>query len=186
MGDDIDKIIDNALITPLTSSVPISEQSIVNQDRERLISIVAGGNSKEYLGKTLTTSEVENLSDKEFTKLYARYEAYLGGLITKSLKEQLCSAYVKGIELLCPAVSKGHVQLEYRDELVESLNIDPIINLAVSKYTCKLYHEYGHFLAPITAALLTSTHLSYQEPLPLILKVPTFKVDNKLPRNDDI
>ena len=36
----------------------------------------------------------------------------------------------------------------------------PFIDLALSSLTCKLYHEYGHLLAPIEAAIITSSHLT--------------------------
>ena len=36
----------------------------------------------------------------------------------------------------------------------------PFIDLALSSLTCKLYHEYGHLLAPIEAAIITSSRLT--------------------------
>ena len=57
-----------------------------NKMKERLVHVVASGKSKDYFGKPYSTNEIENLDEKELTKLYARYEAVLGGLITKTLK----------------------------------------------------------------------------------------------------
>ena len=44
--------------------------------------------------------------------------------------------------------------------LTTNLSEGPFIDLALSSLTCKLYHEYGHLLAPIEAAIITSSHLS--------------------------
>ena len=48
--------------------------------------------------------------------------------------------------------------------LTTSLSEGPFIDLALSSLTCKLYHEYGHLLAPIEAAVITSSHLSVDKP----------------------
>ena len=55
--------------------------------KEKLIQVVAGGKSRRYLGKLLTMKEIEQLDDEALKKLYARYEATLGGLITNKLKK---------------------------------------------------------------------------------------------------
>ena len=55
--------------------------------KEKLIQVVAGGKSRRYLGKLLTMKEIEQLDDEAVKKLYARYEATLGGLITRQLKK---------------------------------------------------------------------------------------------------
>ena len=53
--------------------------------KEKLIQVVAGGKSRRYLGKIMTTKEIEQLDEEALRKLYARYEAALGGLITRQL-----------------------------------------------------------------------------------------------------
>jgi hypothetical protein len=42
------------------------------------------------------------------------------------------------------------------NKLNQHLVNGPFIDLALTSLTCKLYHEYGHFLAPIETILLTS------------------------------
>ena len=48
----------------------------------------------------------------------------------------------------------------------ETLSERPI-RQPLSSLTCKLYHEYGHLLAPIDAAIITSSHLTPATKLPL-------------------
>jgi hypothetical protein len=130
-----------------------------NKMKERLLQVVASGRSKHYFGKPYSTNEIEALDQKELTKLYARYEAVLGGQITKTLKIHMCYAYTKAIKFLCPTVSKGRLELHNINELNESLGKGPFIDLALTSLTCKLYHEYGHFLAPFEVMLLTSNYI---------------------------
>jgi hypothetical protein len=153
MSDDIDKIVDECMTEQNDAS------SVM---KERLIGVVAGGNSKEYLGKSISSSEIENLDDKEITKLYARYEAYLGGQITRTLKKHMICAYTKGVELICPSVN---MKLFEMNKMNDELNDGPFIDIALTSLTCKLYHQYGHLLAPIEAALITSNHLKSEPKL---------------------
>ena len=130
-----------------------------NKMKERLIQVVASGKSKFYLGKNFSTEEIESLDEKEITKLYGRYESALGGLITNTLKQHICLAYTRVVELACPTLSKNRYKLQDPVELMKHLNNGPFIDLALTSITCKLYHEYGHFLAPLEAAILTSNFI---------------------------
>ena len=88
--------------------------------------------------------EIEQLDDEAVKKLYARYEATLGGLITRQLKKHMCYAYSRAVRFICPTLN-----FEVKDivGLSTSLSEGPFIDLALSSLTCKLYHEYGHLLA---------------------------------------
>ena len=52
---------------------------------ERLTTLLTVGRDREYLGKGVTASQVDAINDKEVQKLYARYEARLGGTMTQTL-----------------------------------------------------------------------------------------------------
>ena len=125
--------------------------------KEKLIQVVASGKSKQFLGKALTTKEIEELDDNQIQKFYARYEAVLGGMITKQLKHHICHAYSRFVSFICPTLN---FKIEDIAGLTTSLNDGPFIDLALSSLTCKLYHEYDYLLAPIEAAIITSGYLS--------------------------
>ena len=146
--DDIDSLLNQDVSVPQD-----------NKTKERLIQVVASGRSKQYLGRLYSTEEIEKLDDKELAKLYARYEAVLGGQITLQLKQHMIYAYTRGVEFLCPTVSQGRLAVYNTDAMCKSLNDGPFTDLALTSLTCKLYHEYGHFLAPLEAALLTSNYV---------------------------
>ena len=162
--DQIDQLLLDAVAEPAELLVDDNAQTKM---KEKLIQVVAGGKSRRYLGKLLTMKEIEQLDDETVKKLYARYEATLGGQITRQLKKHMCYAYSRAVRFICPTLN-----FEVKDivGLSTSLNEGPFIDLAVSSLTCKLYHEYGHLLAPIEAAIITSSHLTPLEaatkPLP--------------------
>ena len=69
----------------------------------------------------------------------------------------MCYAYSRAVRFICPTLN-----FEVKDivGLSTSLSEGPFIDLALSSLTCKPYHEYGHLLAPIEAAIITSSHLT--------------------------
>ena len=185
---DIDKILDDIKsLDQESGGEPTNESAIfpravdvqgqLQAYKERLIAVAASGNAKLYLGKNITTSDIENLEDKEVMKLYSRYETYIGSVMTKSLKSAICGAYTTLMSVLVPSVSKGRYILIEGEKLSESLIENPVINLTLSTYTCKLYHNYGHYLAPLTAGLLTSGHVK-EAPLQAKPEVPEKDLSN--------
>ena len=155
---EIDNIIEDALDLDLDPSIiPTCTPSVNPQTdvRERLIGIAVAGKSKEYLGKNITSDEISNLDEKELLKLYARYESYMGGLVTKNTKKHIINAYTNVVKLFLPK----NLVISNQEALEKSLNEGLFVDLALSKLTCGLYHKYGHFLGPVEALLLTSNHV---------------------------
>ena len=155
--DQIDQLLLQASQQEYDGNTMFLTQTGDNKMKEKLIQVVASGKSRQYLGKAFNTKEIEELNQEQIQKLYARYEAVLGGLITKQLKLHMCIAYSRAVKFICPTLN---FELDDIKGLANSLSEGPFIDLALSSLTCKLYHEYGHFLAPLEAAIITSSHLS--------------------------
>ena len=150
---EIDKIIEEVMVPDVPATPEL--ESGTERLRERLIGVAVAGKSKEYLGKNITSDEIANLDQKNLQKLYARYEASMGGIVTKSMKKHFITAYTNLVRLFLPK----NLTIFDRRALEESLNEGPFIDLALNKWTCSMYHRFGHMLAPVEAALLTSNHL---------------------------
>ena len=154
---DVDQIDQLLLDAVASNDVQAGDAQLLVDDitkmKDKLIQVVAGGKSRRYLGKLMTMKEIEQLDEEALKKLYARYEAALGGLITNKLKKHMCYAYSRAVRFICPTLN-----FEVKDiqSLTSHLSEGPFIDLALSSLTCKLYHEYGHLLAPI----ITSSHLT--------------------------
>ena len=82
---EIDQIIDGE------STVLVSNET--ENLRECLIGVAVAGKSRENLGKSITSNEIGSLDQKELQKLYARYEAQMGGVVKKTMKKHFVSAY---------------------------------------------------------------------------------------------
>ena len=65
--------------------------------RERLSDIVAGGGSRQYLGRELQLSDIDAMTPQEVDKLYCRYKARLGASMTKTLDNSFINLYVMGV-----------------------------------------------------------------------------------------
>ena len=160
--DQIDQLLQDAVQDATLANITADISADTSKEKEKLILVVASGKSKQFLGKLMTTADIETLSDEDVQKLYARYEAALGGLITRQLKKHMCYAYSRVIQSICPTLN---CKIEDIGGLTTSLGDGPFIDLALSSYTCKLYHDYGHLLAPIEAAIITSGYLSKATPV---------------------
>ena len=91
-GSRMDDMIDELLAEemPAAPCTPAAKQPepanpVSAAQRERLATIAAGGQAKQYLGKAWTVEEIDSLGEDEVIKLYARYEARLGAAMTKRL-----------------------------------------------------------------------------------------------------
>ena len=51
-----------------------TQQQHVQQQQHRLSAIVAGGGSRQYLGRDLQLSDMDGMTPQEVDKLYCRYE----------------------------------------------------------------------------------------------------------------
>ena len=170
---EMDELIDELLETPGEQlqnhtgpdSVPTHHRtketcSEAQQHRDRLAALAAGGQAKAYLGKALTSDQIDSLDDDEVEQLYARYEAKLGAIMTKTLGQAALQLYSGLAGMFLP------IPPEKQPDLVADLEADPFVGHALSSVTCELYHRYGMFLAPLTAALTTVKHCQFGQQKP--------------------
>ena len=124
---------------------------IQEKKRERLSSVVAGGKSKQYLGRELQMSDIDKMTTEQINKLYCKYEARLGASMTKTLGNSFINLYVMGVSKYFKVVDSP--------KLMQDLEEDPFINNALNNTCCELYYRYGMYLAPFTAMLTTARHI---------------------------
>ena len=120
--------------------------------------LVGGVQAKQYLGKAFIVDQIDALDDAEIVKLYARHEARLGAAMTKTLGSAALLLYAVVASMLFP--------IENQSALVAELEADPFVGHAPSCATCELYHRYGIFLAPLTAAPTTVKHCQFGHQCP--------------------
>ena len=137
------------------ASALATDTAMTSQHRERLAALAAGGRARQYLGKPLSVDQVDKMDEEELEKLYSRYESRLGAAMTRTLGAAALQLYTSVASMLLP------IPPEEQPELLSELESDPFVEHAVSGATCELYHRFGMYLAPVTAALTTLRHCRF-------------------------
>ena len=120
--------------------------------RQKLLECILTRNSRLYLCKVYTEDQLKKLNDEEVEKLFNNYEAKLSGQMVKSPGHSIISMYLMGA---CAVLG-----ISNQDALSEDLENDLFLNSALQRFTCELYYRFGSFLAPLSAGIITSRHLS--------------------------
>ena len=126
-------------------------QDRVQNYRERLASVAAGGQASG-MGYSLT--EKHQLPVILRSLMILKYED------TGSAALQL---YAGVVSMFLP------IPTENKPGLIADLEGDPFVGHALSSATCELYHRYGMFLAPLTAALTTIKHCQFGHRCPAVI-----------------
>ena len=79
--------------------------------------------------------------------------------MTKTLGSAALQLYAGTMAMFLP--------IENLPGLIADLESDPFVGHALSSATCELYHRYGMFLAPLTAALTTLKHCQFRHCCPV-------------------
>lgn len=144
--------------------------SINNEMREKVYAIVAGGKSKNYLGRCLTLDEVQAMSDEEIQTLYARYETLLGSKMVKCVGESILKLYTSIAGKFFPVD---------KENLLTELNSNPIVTEGLSMYGCALYHRFGAFMMPAVIGLLTINNFQPKKHSPVVDESSETKVGSQ-------
>ena len=96
----------------------------MQKHRERLAALAVGGQARQYgpaiRGKSFTADQVDTLDDSEVGRLYARYEARLGVVMTKTLGSAALQVYAGVASMFLP------IPVENQPELIATLRAYPL------------------------------------------------------------
>jgi len=129
-------------VSPPTAPIPIQTVSSrdINHKSARLAALAAGGQAMlTFKGLLVNTERVDAMTDTEVEEVYARYEACLGAMMTKSLGASLLCLYASAASILLPLPPERQLAL------VADLEKDPFVSSALSSACCELYFHYGMF-----------------------------------------
>ena len=126
------------------------EENDARDKRERLITCVLSGNSKQYLGKEYTEQQINEMDSNNIMMLSNRYESVLSAQMTKSLGKSVINLYSN---VACSVLSIGNQQ-----DLSDYLECDPFLNTDMQRFTCDLYYRFGAFLAPVSVGIIIGKH----------------------------
>ena len=123
------------------------EENDARDKRDRLITCVLSGNSKQYLGKEYTGQQINEMDCNNVNTLINRYESVLSAQMTKSFGKSVINLYSN---IPCSLLGVGNQQ-----DLSNDLECDPFLNTALQRFTCDLYYHFGAFLAPVSVGIIT-------------------------------
>ena len=83
--------------------------------------------------------------------------------MTKTLRSAALQLHAGMVSMYLP------IPAENQPGLIADLEGDPFVGHALSSATCELYHRYGMFLAPLTAALTTLKHCQLGHRCPAVI-----------------
>ena len=123
------------------------EENDVRDKRDRLITRVLSGNSKQYLGKEYTEQQINEMDSHNINSLSNRYGSVLSAQMTKSLGKSVINLYSN---VACSVLGVGNQQ-----DLSNDLECNPFLNTAMQRFTCDLYYRFGAFLALVSVGIIT-------------------------------
>ena len=126
------------------------EDNDVRDKIERLVACVLSGNSKMYLGKEYTETQINVMDCTNVNTLLNRYESVLSAQMTKSLGKSFINLYSN---IACSVLGVDNQQ-----DLSDDLECDPFLNTAMQRFTCDLYYRFGALLAPVSVGIITGKH----------------------------
>ena len=136
--------------TKTDTKINEEEDNDIIEKRDRLITCVLSGNSKQYLGKEYTEQQINEMDGNNINILSNRYEFVLSAQMTKLLGKRVIYLYSN---VACSVLGIGNQQ-----DLSNDLECDPFLNTAMQRFTCDLYYRFGAFLAPVSVGIITGKH----------------------------
>ena len=126
------------------------EDNDIIEERDRLITCVLSGNSKQYLGKEYTEQQINEMDGNNINILPNRYESVLSAQMTKSLGKSVINLYSN--------VASSVLDIGNQQDLSNDLECDPFLNTAMQRFTCDLYYRFGAILAAVSVGIITGKH----------------------------
>ena len=90
------------------------------------------------------------MDSHDINALSNRYESVLSAQMTKLLGKSVINLYSN---VACSVLGIGNQQ-----DLIDDLECDPFLNIAMQRFTCDLYYHFGAFLAPVSVGIITGKH----------------------------
>ena len=129
---------------------PVNE---IEKKRERLLYVVASGQSKLFFGKELSIEGVEKCDEKTVDKFFKIYEAKYSSLLSDSVTKSF-------IDLGATAIGRV-VPIDDKDSYTTDLKKDFILNSELKKVTGRIAYTWGPLLALFSTGLITGKHLDF-------------------------
>ena len=143
---------------PTAPTAPAAAPSDTEIKRERLLCVVAGGQSQAFLGKNFTIDTVHNWNEKQVNRVFNVYESRFSALISENIMNSFLDLMSKGLSYTMP--------LDSAAELSNDLKSDFVLNTELRKVTGRVAYSFGPMLALFAAGLITAKHVDWKKIFP--------------------
>ena len=159
----MNEILKEANIAPPTASpnkspAPAAAPSDTEIKRERLLCVVAGGQSQAFLGKNFTIDDVQKWNEKQVDRVFNIYESRFSALISENIMNSFLDLMSKGLSYTMP--------LDSVTQLSNDLKSDFVLNTELRKVTGWVAYSFGPMLALFSAGLITAKHVDWKKIFP--------------------
>ena len=141
--------------TPAPASVAVSN---LETKRERLLCVVASGQSKLFLGKDYSIDVVKKWNEKNVNLAFQIYETKFSSLVSENIMDNILDLTSKGLSYVAPVDSSQQLSVD--------LKKDFIVNSELRKVTGWVAYNFGPALAILSGGLITAKHLEWEKIFP--------------------
>jgi len=150
-----DKKIENALQDlGIVTKVEEKYDPQIQMYKEHLSLLIARGKTKEFIGKSITYSDLDRMSPKDLEKYYRLYEATQASKINQSVTNGIINAYTQ----ICGMIIKPDDK-KLLDKLNSDLKNDYLVREQLEQWTSYLSFKMGPVMPLISAAIITFENL---------------------------
>ena len=135
--------------------IPEPESSPVTKYKERLLCLVAAGQSKAFLGRNFTIDQIEKLSDKDIEKYYKIYDSTYSSLVSNNIVNGVLSGFSKLVGLIFP--------VHDADKLSNDLQNNFLVTSQFRNFTGKLAYHYGPLLALTASSIIILNNINFAQ-----------------------
>ena len=153
----MNEILKEAGMTP-TPAPAAATASAAETKRERLLCVVASGQSKLFLGKDYSIDVVKKWNEKNVNLAFQIYETKFSSLVSENIMDNILDLTSKGLSYVAP--------IDSPQQLSDDLKRDFILGNELRKVTGWAAYKFGPALAILSTGMITAKHIDWKKIVP--------------------
>ena len=123
--------------------------------KEQLVILIASGKCKEFIGKSFTYQDIDNMTHSEIIKYYKIYETARSARINDALSETI----IKGYSKMCSYV----IPIKDENKLYNDLKSDYILMTEMNKWVGYFSLQLGGVMTLVSTGVITFSNLKTKD-----------------------
>ena len=139
---------------PATAQAPAATPPEEQMYKEHLSLLIARGKTKEFIGKTITYSDLDRMAFKDLERYYRLYEAAQASKINQAVTNGVINMYTK----VCGFITQ--VDPAALEKLNKNLKDDFLVTNQIEQWSSFLSFKMGGVMSLVSAAMITFENLN--------------------------